>query len=77
METRKIGNVGFGGAGASGAARSGTDATYKELWLAARAELDDLRAQFAALTAKLDADTGVTDTDYAATLALDDKQFVA
>ncbi len=30
----------------------------------------DLRTQFAALLAKLDADAGVTDTDYASTLAL-------
>jgi len=30
----------------------------------------DLRTQFAALLAKLDADTGVNDTDYASGLAL-------
>jgi hypothetical protein len=35
-----------------------------------RSELDDVRTQFAALLAKLDADTGVTDADYASTLAL-------
>ena len=33
-------------------------------------ELDDIKTQFAALLAKLDADTGTTDDDYASTLAL-------
>ena len=32
-----------------------------------RAELNDVRTKYAALLAKLDADGGVTDTDYAAT----------
>lgn len=34
-----------------------------------RAELDDLRTKYAAALAKLDADAGVTDTNYAATCA--------
>jgi hypothetical protein len=34
-----------------------------------RAELDNMRTRHAALLAKLDADAGVTDTNYAATLA--------
>ncbi len=55
MAKKKIGNAGFGGAGESGAARSGSDATYKELFLAVRAELDDLRTKYAAVLAKLDA----------------------
>lgn len=33
-------------------------------------DLELLRARFAALTAKLDADAGVTDTNYASTLPL-------
>lgn len=37
---------------------------------ALRAELDDYRTKFAALLAKLDADGGVTDTNYAATVGL-------
>lgn len=37
---------------------------------ALRAELNDMRTKFASLLAKLDADAGVTDTNYASTLAL-------
>lgn len=37
---------------------------------ALRAELDDMRTKYAALLAKLDADAGVTDTNYAATAGL-------
>lgn len=33
-------------------------------------EVDELKTQFAALTAKLDADAGVGDADYTATLPL-------
>jgi hypothetical protein len=33
-------------------------------------DVTDLRTQFTALLAKLDADTGVADTDYASSLAL-------
>lgn len=33
-------------------------------------EVDELRTKFDTLTAKLDADTGTTDNDYASTLAL-------
>ncbi len=33
-------------------------------------DITELRTQFAALLAKLDADAGVTDTNYASTLAL-------
>lgn len=42
-----------------------------------RAELDDIRTKYAALLAKLDADAGVTDTDYASTLALPAAKFTA
>lgn len=42
-----------------------------------RAELNDLRTEYAALLAKLDADAGVTDTNYAATCGLAAAQFVA
>lgn len=44
---------------------------------ALRAEMDDVRSKFASLLAKLDADTGVADTNYASTLALAAAQFKA
>lgn len=44
---------------------------------ALRAELDDIRTKYAALLAKLDADAGVTDTNYASTLALPAARFTA
>ena len=40
-----------------------------------RAELDDIRTKYAAVLAKLDADVGVTDTNYVVTAALAAKQF--
>ncbi len=46
---------------------SGT-ATDREIQVGLVADEAELRTQFAALLAKLDADTGVTDTDYASTL---------
>lgn len=70
MSVAKIGNLGDGGAGMSAGHKQSDGASFKELWLAARAELDDLRLKFGALLAKLDADAGVTDTNYAATEAL-------
>lgn len=42
---------------------------------ALRAELDDVRTKYAALLAKLDADAGVTDVNYAATAGLAARQF--
>lgn len=42
-----------------------------------RAELDDVRTKYAALLAKLDADAGVTDINYAATAGLASAQFTA
>lgn len=42
-----------------------------------RAELNDVRTKYAALLAKLDADGGVTDTNYAATVGLAAAQFTA
>jgi hypothetical protein len=42
-----------------------------------RAELDNMRTRYAALLAKLDADAGVTDTNYASTLAYAASQFKA
>lgn len=41
-----------------------------------RAELDDIRTKYAALLAKLDADVGVTDTNYGTAAALAAKQFI-
>lgn len=43
-------------------------ATYKELYEAVVDDMTELRAQFVALCAKLDADAGVTDVDYESTL---------
>lgn len=63
----KIGNIGEGGSGVS--TRDGDSGTLKEVLLAIRAELDDMRTQHAALLAKLDADTTLDDSDYVATLA--------
>lgn len=42
-----------------------------------RAELDDVRTKYAALLAKLDADAGVTDANYAATAGLAARRFTA
>ncbi len=42
-----------------------------------RAELTDMRTKFGTLLAKLDADAGVTDTNYASTQALTAAQFNA
>jgi hypothetical protein len=42
-----------------------------------RAELDDIRTKFGQLLAKLDADAGVTDTNYASLLALAPARFTA
>ena len=42
---------------------------------ALRAELTDIRTKYAFLLSKLDADVGVTDTNYAATAALAAAQF--
>jgi hypothetical protein len=42
-----------------------------------RAELDDIRTKFGQLLAKLDADAGVADTNYASLLALADARFTA
>lgn len=53
-------------AAASGKAR---EVLLREVELL-RAELDDIRTKYAALLAKLDADGGVTDTNYAATAGL-------
>lgn len=53
----------------------------KVLWIqefdALRSELNDIRTKFGTLLAKLDADVGVTDTNYAATQALAAATFVA
>ena len=50
---------------------SATDAQQLILEMdALRAELDDIRTKFAATLAKLDADAGVTDVNYASTQAL-------
>lgn len=40
-----------------------------------RDELDDIRTKYAAVLAKLDADAGVTDTNYGATAALAARRF--
>jgi len=42
-----------------------------------RAELDDIRTKFGTLLAKLDADAGVTDTNYASTQALAARRWTA
>ena len=53
---------------------SSAPSAHREVLLAEvdalRAELDDIRTKYAALLAKLDADGGVTDTNYAATAGL-------
>jgi len=71
---KKIGNIGVGGAGLNIGQKDGNNATLKELWVATRDELDDMRTKYAALLAKLDLDTGVTDTDFAALLPYDAPQ---
>ena len=56
--------------GGRGVSKESGAATYKELLEATRADLATLLGVLAALTAKLDADSGDTggDADYAATL---------
>jgi hypothetical protein len=77
MSQEKIGNLGHGGQGESAGHKVAGESSSKELWLALRAELDDLRAKYAATLAKLDADAGVTDTNYGALGALATKAFIA
>lgn len=55
---KKIGNLGTGGIGLATGSGGKKQATLKELFLALRAELD-------ALYAKMDADSGIAETDYA------------
>ncbi len=74
MTAKKIGELGHGGAGLSTGHQDGADASLKELFLAQRAELDDLRAKWDLLMAKLDADSGVADLNYASTMVLEDAQ---
>jgi hypothetical protein len=50
------------------------DLETKELLRAAYADITDLRTKLVALQTKLDADAGVTDTDYASTGALATQQ---
>ena len=66
----KIGELGFGGAGLSKGHQDGGDASLKELFLAVRAELDQLYA-------KLNADATVTDINYGADAGVHEKQFVS
>lgn len=49
----------------------------KKIAGAIQADVADLRTKFAALLAKLDADVGVTDTNYGATLAVATAQSAA
>lgn len=60
----------------SGLSRQTAYAFHQE-FDAIRAELNDIRTKYAALLAKLDADAGVTDTNYASTQALSAAQFTA
>lgn len=39
---------------------------FEAMWKAAQVDLDNLRAAIVGITAQLDTDGGVTDTDYAA-----------
>lgn len=71
----KIGSLGFGHGNFNAGQRRGDEATLLELFLGLRDELDDLRAKNADLLAKMDLDSGVTDTDYAALLTLDAAAF--
>jgi hypothetical protein len=48
----------------------GSSAALRDQFNAFVDDVDDIRTKFASLLAKLDADGGVTDTNYAATLAL-------
>lgn len=73
----KIGGLGHGGQGLSIGHQVSGEANLKDLLLATRAELDDLRTKYAALLVKLDADTGVALTDYVATLPLAPAEFSA
>jgi len=59
-----------GGAGISTGHKRAGESTYIELLLALRDELDDIRTKYNAVLVKLDADAGVTDTDYASGNAL-------
>lgn len=76
MAKKKIGQR-LAGTGLSEGHRTSSEDSYKELFLAVRAELDDVRTKYAAVLAKLDADAGVSDTDYAASGALAASEFEA
>ena len=69
MAKAKIGNR-EAGSGISKGHSGKSEASIRDLLLAIRAELDDLRTKYGTLLAKLDADAGVTDTNYATTQAL-------
>ena len=56
--------------GGRGESKESGISTEQDLWNARHAELADIRAQNAALLAKLDADAGVTDADYSTTVNL-------
>ena len=60
--------VDFGEADSAGNASHGTQPTHATVARALADDSTELRTQFAALLAKLDADAGVTDVDYASTL---------
>lgn len=64
-------NFSKGGRGLT-ARGSSTDPSLKEILDGIATDLGELFTNFDALLAKLDADAGVTDADYAATLAVGD-----
>lgn len=77
MAVKKIGKVGEDGRGVSKGHSSGDTDSLQNLLLAVRAEMDDVRTKNALLLAKLDADTGLDESDYVSTLTLADATFEA
>lgn len=65
-----------GGAGLTAGHSDKRRDSFEDVLKAYRDEIDDLRSKYASLLAKLDADTGVNDTDFASTLPLGAKQVI-
>lgn len=70
---KRIGEIGEGGQGVSTVGPVGEN--LKDLLLAVRAEMDDLRAKYAALLAYFDESNALAPTDHSERFAAGAKQF--
>lgn len=72
---KKIGNIGDGGQGLVDAQKVAGEASLKELLIATRQELDDIRTKYLAIITKLDGE-GTLGGGYVTAGTLTDKKFV-